>query len=42
MDCENCEKINKIIEVLQSGLNDYTCCIEIAKIVGIYAYDSKD
>lgn len=42
MNCENCEKISKIIEVLQSNLNDFDCCVEIAKIVGIYAYDLKD
>lgn len=39
MNCENCKKISQIIEVLQSDLNDYDCCIEIAKIVGIYVYD---
>ena len=42
MNCENCEKTNKIIEILQSAdLSDYECCIEIAKIVGIYNYERE-
>ena len=42
MNCENCEKISKIIETLQStDLSDYECCIEIAKIVGIYNYERE-
>lgn len=37
------EKINKIIELLQSAnLDDYECCIEIAKVVGTYNYDRED
>lgn len=37
MNCENCEKISKIIETLRStDLDDYECCVAIAKIVGIY------
>lgn len=37
MDCDNCEKINMIVKILQStDYSDYECCIEIAKIVGIY------
>lgn len=41
MSCE--EKINKIIELLRSpDLDDYECCIEIAKVVGIYNYERKD
>lgn len=37
------EKINKIIELLQSSnLDDYECCIEIAKVVGIYNYERED
>lgn len=37
------EKINKIIELLQSpDLDDYECCIEIAKVVGIYNYERED
>ena len=37
------EKVNKIIELLQSSdLDDYECCIEIAKVVGIYNYERKD
>lgn len=36
------EKINKIIELLQSSnLDDYECCIEIAKVVGIYNYERE-
>ena len=39
MNCDKCEKIDKIIETLQSAsLTDYECCIKIAKIVGIYDY----
>ena len=39
MNCNNCEKISKIIEALQSAdLSDFECCVEIAKIVGIYDY----
>lgn len=31
------EKINRIIEILQStDYDDYECCVEIAKVVGIY------
>ena len=42
MNCDNCEKINKIIEILQSAdLCDYECCIEIAKIVGVYNYERE-
>ena len=42
MECENCKKINRIIEILQSvDLSDYDCCIEIAKIVGIYNYERE-
>lgn len=42
MNCENCEKISKIIETLQStDLDDYECCIEIAKIIGIYNYERE-
>ena len=42
MNCENCEKINKIIEILQCvDFCDYECCIEIAKIVGIYNYERE-
>lgn len=34
------EKVNKIIELLQSpDLDDYECCIEIAKVVGVYNYE---
>lgn len=34
--------MNKIIEILQSvDLSDYECCIEIAKIVGIYNYERE-
>ena len=41
MTCE--EKINKIIELLQSpDLDDYECCIEIAKVVGVYNYERED
>lgn len=41
MNNEN--KINKIIELLQSpNLDDYECCIEIAKVVGIYNYERED
>lgn len=37
------DKINKIIEILQStNLDDYECCIEIAKVVGIYNYGRGD
>ena len=37
------EKINKIIELLQSpDLDDYECCIEIAKVVGVYNYERED
>lgn len=37
------EKVNKIIELLQShDLDDYECCIEIAKVVGIYNYERED
>lgn len=37
------EKVNKIIELLQSpDLDDYECCIEISKIVGIYNYERED
>lgn len=37
------DKINKIIEILQSvNLDDYECCIEIAKVVGIYNYERVD
>ena len=37
------EKVNKIIEPLQSSdLDDYECCIEIAKVVGIYNYERED
>lgn len=40
--CEDCEKITDIIKILQStDLTDYDCCIEIAKVVGIYAYDRE-
>ena len=43
MSCENCEKIRKIIEALQSvDLDDYECCVEIAKIVGIYNYGNYE
>ena len=39
----NEDKINKIIELLQSpDLDDYECCIEIAKVVGIYNYERED
>lgn len=42
MNCENCEKISKIIEILRSvDLDDYECCMEIAKIVGIYNYEGE-
>lgn len=38
----NEDKINKIIELLQSpDLDDYECCIEIAKVVGIYNYERE-
>lgn len=41
MSCE--DKINKIIELLQSpDLDDYECCIEIAKVVGVYNYERED
>lgn len=37
------EKVNKIIELLQSpDLDDYECCIEIAKVVGVYNYERED
>ena len=37
------DKINKIIEILRSvDLDDYECCIEIAKVVGIYNYKRVD
>lgn len=37
------EKINKIIELLQSAdFDDYECCVEIAKVVGIYNYERED
>lgn len=36
------EKVNKIIGLLQSpDLDDYECCIEIAKVVGVYNYREK-
>lgn len=36
------EKVNKIIELLQSpDLDDYECCIEIAKVVGVYNYERE-
>lgn len=41
MNCE--EQINKIIKLLQSpDLDDYECCIEIAKVVGVYNYERED
>lgn len=41
MTCE--EKINRITELLQSpDLDDYECCIEIAKVVGVYNYERED
>lgn len=37
------EKVNKVIEILQSpNLDDYECCIEIAKVVGVYNYERED
>ena len=37
------EKVNKIIGLLQSpDLDDYECCIEIAKVVGVYNYERED
>ena len=37
------EKVDKIIELLQSpDLDDYECCIEIAKVVGVYNYERED
>ena len=37
------EKVNKIIELLKSpDLDDYECCIEIAKVVGVYNYERED
>lgn len=35
--CENCERLERIRKIIQSpDLSDYECCIEIAKVVGIY------
>lgn len=37
------DKINRIIEILRSvDLDDYECCIEIAKVVGVYNYERED
>lgn len=37
------KKMNQIIKLLQSpDLDDYECCIEIAKVVGIYNYERED
>lgn len=42
MNSDSCEKINKIIEILQStDFSDYECCIEIAKVVGIHHYERE-
>ena len=38
----NTQKINKIIEVLQTGHTDRYCVEEIMKIVGIYEEDNRD